>query len=84
MNNHVMTKASDLEILRFMALHPDPVTTTSELSDEFDMTSQAALNRLNKLAAHDHVDSKKVGARARVFWLTDEGRDYIADVSEIE
>lgn len=84
MNGRPMTKAEDIEILRFIALHPDPIITATEVADEFDMTPQAALNRLNKLGSQRYLDTKKVGARAKVFWLTDSGRDYIADASDSE
>lgn len=66
---------SDKEVLRQIALMPDPVITAPELGERLDMTRQGANNRLTKLEDQEYVKSKKVGAHAIVYWLTEKGRE---------
>jgi predicted transcriptional regulator len=65
---------SDEEILQWIALAPDPVVTTSELSEEIEMTQQGVYSRLQDLEDAEFIRSKKVGSRARVWWITDRGK----------
>ncbi|NHN48575.1 GAF domain-containing protein [Halostella sp. JP-L12] len=43
--------------------------TTSEVADALDCSRRTAYNRLERLAERDEIESKKVGARGRVWWL---------------
>jgi len=69
---------SDAEILRKIAAFPDPVITSVELADAIDMTQQGAYSRLESLESEGFVRSKKVGSRARVWWITDRGRQQLS------
>ncbi|WP_225935466.1 helix-turn-helix domain-containing protein [Halobaculum magnesiiphilum] len=64
----------DQEVLRMIASAPDPVVTSSELAEALDMSQQGAYNRLSSLEENGFVRSRKVGASARVWWITDTGR----------
>lgn len=70
---------SDAEILRAIALVPDPVVTAGDLVDALDMTRQGVYSRLNNLEDDGYLRSKKVGGAARVYWLTHAGRKLAAD-----
>jgi DNA-binding Lrp family transcriptional regulator len=43
--------------------------TASEIGEELNCTRRTALNKLNTLQEDGAVESKKVGGRARVWWL---------------
>jgi len=60
--------------MRAIALHPDPVVTAGEVSDAVGMTNQGVNKRLRDLANRGLVVRKQVGARAYIYWLTDEGK----------
>ena len=51
----------------------EPLTAT-EVADRVDCSRRTALNRLDELADADELASKKVGGRAKVWWvpLTDD------------
>ena len=44
-------------------------TTTPEVADRLDIGRRTAYARLERLAERDRLDTKKVGANARVWWL---------------
>jgi len=65
---------SDRKYLRQAILYPDPVFTAVELAEEVGVTQQASHSKLSNLEDRGLVRSKEVGSRARVWWVTDEGR----------
>lgn len=71
-------EVSDDELLRAFLLAADPVLTASEVAARVDMTRQGAHRRLQQLERDGLIRSKKVGAKAVVWWLSDEGRDRAA------
>jgi predicted transcriptional regulator len=60
-------EVSDKQILQAIALHPDPIVTSSEVAESVDMTKQGVNKRLNELAEEEYVVRKSVGARAVVY-----------------
>lgn len=58
------------QVLETMANHPRPFCTAEELANAFDVENKTILNRLEELEEENEVESKHVGARARVFWLS--------------
>ncbi|WP_410765886.1 PAS domain S-box protein [Haloferax sp. DFSO60] len=48
--------------------YPGEPLTTREVSDNLDCTRRAAYNRLEQLANSGALETKKVGARGRVWW----------------
>lgn len=72
---------SDQEILREIALSPDPIVTTSEIGDKIGMSPQGVYSRFVDLCEDGLIDSRQVGASARVWWLTDAGRQELAAAS---
>lgn len=68
---------SDEQVLREIALMADPVVTAPELADRLDITRQGANYRLGQLEEDGYVKSKKVGAHAIVYWLTEKGREVV-------
>lgn len=61
-------KISDSEILEIFRSATDPVLTTSEVASEVEITHRGLRDRLENLEAEGLLESKKVGARAKVWW----------------
>jgi predicted ArsR family transcriptional regulator len=59
---------TDEEILDVFRLTSDPVLTTAEVASEFEITHRGIRDRLEKLESEGTLESKKVGARAIVWW----------------
>ncbi|MDB2281289.1 hypothetical protein PM030_05320 [Halorubrum ezzemoulense] len=59
---------SDSEILNVFRASSEPVLTTSEVAASFEITHRGVRDRLEKLEEEDMLESKKVGARAIVWW----------------
>jgi predicted ArsR family transcriptional regulator len=59
---------TDQEILNVFRSSSDPVLTTREVASEFEITHRGVRDRLEKLANEGTLESKKVGARAKVWW----------------
>lgn len=72
-------KVSDREMLEIIRLHPDAVVTASDVAEETEYTSENVNERLKNLSERGLLRKKKVGSAAAVYWLTDAGKQYIAD-----
>ena len=59
---------TDDEILAVFRSSSDPVLTTGEVASEFELTHRGVRDRLEKLEEQGTIESKKVGARAKVWW----------------
>lgn len=66
----------DAEFLQFFSDAQDPFLTTSEVAEHFDFSSKGARKRLYKLADNGYLNYKKAG-NAPVFWITEEGEQYL-------
>lgn len=60
---------TDSEILQVFYDHEDPVLTTSEVANEFDITHRGTYSRLVQLEEDGKVKRKKVGERGAVWWV---------------
>jgi len=67
-------QVSNEELLRAIALSPDPIVTAPEIAERVDLTRQGVNNRLPELVEIGYLKKREVGAKAIVYWLTDEGR----------
>ena len=63
-----ITPESVLEVLRE---DDDPVLTAKEVGERLGCTSEAARQRLHDLNDSGMVETKTVGARARIWWPAD-------------
>lgn len=70
---------SAAEICALIALHPEPVVTTGDLHEDLELTQRGTQARLERLVEEGYLDRKSVGANGVVYWLTDKGRDTLAD-----
>lgn len=61
-------KITDEEILAVFRSSSDPVMTTSEVASKFELTHRGVRDRLEKLDEQGVLESKKVGARAKIWW----------------
>lgn len=59
--------AAVLEAVDILAPPGTPLTTP-EVADEFDCTARTIYNKLQRLVDEDALETKKVGARGRVWW----------------
>lgn len=71
-------KVEDVEILRQIKLTPGPVATSPEMTKELDMSSTGVNSRLRELVDDGLVKKQNVGANAVVYWLSDDGEEYLA------
>jgi predicted ArsR family transcriptional regulator len=46
--------------------------TSSEIAESLGCSRQTAANRLEELSEEDDLETKKVGARGRVWWFPEE------------
>ena len=65
-------EVSDEHILRAIVQHHEPVATASDVAEAVDMTSQGVNKRLKQLSKDGRLTRKQVGARAVIYWLTEE------------
>ena len=49
----------------------EPMTST-EIAEALGCSRQTAVNRLEDLTAKEKIETKKIGARGRVWWLPEE------------
>lgn len=63
----VVTTNDVLAIFDDMADPCEPVTA-SEIADALDCDRKTSYNKLTELTEHDLLRTKKIGARARVWW----------------
>lgn len=68
------------EILLQIRLSPDPVVTAGELAERTDYSRQNINIRLEELVENGLVAEKKAGARAKVYWLTDDGVQRVSEL----
>ena len=61
-------RITDDEIIAVFRSSSDPVLTTKEIASHFDITHRGVRDRLEKLNDQGRLKSKKVGARAKVWW----------------
>ena len=59
---------SDEEILDVFRSSSEPVLSTSEVAANFEITHRGVRDRLEKLEEKGVLESKKVGAKAIVWW----------------
>ena len=69
---------SDAEILHEFVVSPDAVLTSTEVAEAVDMSRQGVASRFEQLAEDGFLKTKKVGAHARVWWITERGREFYA------
>lgn len=72
---------SAVEVMRAIALHPEPVVTARDINGELGLEPDSARERLKSLVEEGYLDMKKPGGSALVFWMTDEGRELLAKCS---
>jgi DNA-binding MarR family transcriptional regulator len=72
-------ETADHEILREVALSPGPIATAPDLADRLGMGVSGMNKRLKKLVESGYLKRKEVGASAVVYWLTEEGKEYLAN-----
>lgn len=72
--------AEPIDILRIIRLAYSPALGTSDIADNIGISQQATQRHLKRLKENGLLNSRKVG-RARIWWLTDDGKKEIASQS---
>ncbi|MBX0326072.1 helix-turn-helix domain-containing protein [Halomicroarcula sp. F13] len=67
------------EVMRAIALHPEPVVTARDINEELGLEPDSARERLKSLAEEGYLKMKQPGSSALVFWMTDKGRELLSD-----
>lgn len=67
-------QVSPEEVMKAIAMHPEPVVTASDINEEIGLSRDGARERLKSLAEDGYLDVKRPGSSALVFWMTDKGR----------
>ena len=63
-------RVSNEEIIDVFRTTDDPVVSTAEVAAQLPIKRRATLNRLETLEEEGRVDSKAIGGRNRVWWLS--------------
>lgn len=63
-------KVSDKDLLERFQNTPDPVLSTAEVAEELPIKRRATLNRLQSLKDRNLLESKQIGMRNTVWWLS--------------
>ena len=64
------TRVPDEDILSVLREADDPVLSTAEVADRLPIERRSTLNRLRSLEEQELVESKQIGGRNTVWWLS--------------
>ena len=64
-------RVTDKDLLDVFRQTNDPVLSTAEVADEIPIQRRGTLRRLRSLEADGDLDSKSIGGRNTVWWLSD-------------
>jgi hypothetical protein len=64
-------RVTDKDLLDVFRQTNDPVLSTAEVADEIPIQRRGTLRRLRSLEAAGDLDSKSIGGRNTVWWLSD-------------
>jgi predicted transcriptional regulator len=65
-----------------MVQSPDPAFTAKEIAEEFDKSRQWADNRLKSMESDGYLKSKNPGGRAKFYWVSDPGKQYLHETRD--
>jgi hypothetical protein len=72
---------SDLEVLRAVALQPQPFATANDVEPRLSVGYKQTRNRLDQLVDERGWLLRRKVAGVNVYWLSDAGRDMLAESS---
>lgn len=64
-------RATDEDILSILRSADDPVLSTAEIADRLPIKRRSTLDRLRSLEEQSLVESKQIGGRNTVWWLSE-------------
>jgi len=59
------------DVYDVMTARPGEPLTSKELAEELPVSSDTVYNRLRELETQERISTKKVGGRARIWWVPD-------------
>jgi hypothetical protein len=66
-----MARVSDDEIISLFREADDPILVAKDVAAASNMSPQAANERLHRLHTKGRLETREVGSRARVWWLSE-------------
>lgn len=69
---------SDVEILRYVRLHPDPFASARDIEPKTTVGYKQTRNRMDQLVEKELLNMRKVGT-VKLYWLTDRGKQALAE-----
>ena len=69
--NISMAGVTDDEIITVFRETDDPILTAGDVAEAVGVTRQAINFRLHRLNTQGRLETREVGSRARVWWLSD-------------
>lgn len=75
-------RASDEDILSVLRNADDPVLSTAEIADQLPIKRRSTLDRLRGLEEQGLVQSKQIGGRNTVWWLSSADSSDAAPLSD--
>lgn len=70
-------RVTDREILLVFKDHPDPALANKDVVSELPLTESGVYNRIENLAEQGYLETKKVGKSGKIYWITNEGREFL-------
>ena len=64
-------RVTDEEILDVFRATDDPVLSTAEVAESLPIERRSVFNRLQQLEEDGLLESKEIGGRNRVWWVSD-------------
>lgn len=68
-----------IEVVRAVALHHEPVASARDINEQLDLEPDSMRERMKRLADDGYLGVKKPGSSALVFWVSDKGRELLAE-----
>jgi GTP-sensing pleiotropic transcriptional regulator CodY len=66
-----MAGVTDDEIISVFHEAEDPILTAGDVAEAVGVTRQSINSRLHRLNSEGRLETREVGSRARVWWLSD-------------
>jgi len=72
---------SPADLLTYVHLQPEPFATAQDINEKTAVGYKQTRNRLDDLVEDGYLKRRKVGT-TKVYWLSDTGREFLAEQSE--
>lgn len=70
-------RVSNEEILRTFIDRPEPVSKIDDVVPHVDLTKSGLYKRVQELLELGYLDSKSTGSSGKVYWVTEQGQEFV-------